>query len=74
MSGRMTALEHLTENALIAMQKADKESESVYEAFLETMQNGYGREALEMYGIDKNVLWEVLQYVYYTWIKERNEK
>lgn len=70
----MTALEHLTENALIAMQKADKESESVYEAFLETMQNGYGREALEMYGIDKNVLWEVLQYVYYTWIKERNEK
>ena len=69
----MTALEHLTENALIAMQKADEKGESVYEAFLETMKTGYGREALEMYGTDKNVLWEVLQYVYFTWIKERDD-
>lgn len=74
MSEKMTVLEHLTENALIAMQKADEESGNVYEAFLETIKNGYGREALEMYGIDKNVLWVILQYVYYTWIKERDGK
>ena len=60
----MSNLEHLIENGLVSLEK-----DMSYEEWMETMKedrNWHGNENITI----KN-LWEICQYVFYVWQKER---
>lgn len=62
----MTNCEHLIENALVSMQKAQKEDKDVYEAFQNEMNSKHNKMMLEAVSLTKKELWEIAQYIMYT--------
>ena len=63
----MTNCEHLIENALIAMQKAQNENANVRKAFIYAMESRHNRDMLDDCCISQIELWEIAQYVMYVW-------
>ena len=63
----MTNCEHLIENALMSMKKAENERADVYEAFQNEMNNDYNKAMLREVCITKKELWEIAQYIMYVY-------
>ena len=61
----MSNVEHLIENALTAMKET---SGDTYEAFMDEMGTWYNQQMLGMTSITKDELWEIAQYIVYTWL------
>lgn len=60
----MSNIEHLIENALTAMSnRGDK-----YQAFVGEMGAKHNRKMLQEVSVTKEELWEIAQYIFYTWI------
>ena len=62
----MTNIEHLLENALSAVDKAEVNGTDAYEAFLTAMNYDYNKDMLAGVSMTCGELWEVVQYVKYT--------
>ena len=62
----MTNIEHLLENALSAVDKAEVNGTDVYEAFLTAMNYDYNKDMLAGVSMTCGELWEVVQYIKYT--------
>jgi hypothetical protein len=59
----MSNIEHLIENALISMES----NEDAYEAFQQEMAKKYNRDMLKTVHITLDELWEIAQYVKYSY-------
>ena len=59
----MSNVEHLIENALVAMQGRD----DAYQAFCEAMGATYNQQMLEEVNMTEHELWMIAQYVTYVW-------
>ena len=55
----MSNVEHLIENALVAMENG----ESAYEAFNEAMDRRHNKLMLDMVSITRDELWDIAQYI-----------
>ena len=62
----MTNIEHLLENALSAVDKAEVNGTDAYEAFLTAMNYDYNKDMLAGVSMTCGELWEVVQYIKYT--------
>ena len=62
----MTNCEHLIENALMSMKKAEEKGADTYEAFQTEMSYYYNKEMLREVCVTKKELWEIAQYIMYT--------
>ena len=59
----MSNIEHLIENALIVTENCDDK----YEAFKKEMRNPKNRYMLQQVAATEQELWEIVQYLFYTW-------
>ena len=59
----MSNVEHLIENALISMES----NEDAYESFQREMSKKYNRDMLKMVHITLDELWEIAQYIKYSY-------
>ena len=62
----MTNAEHLIENALMSMKKAENKGTDVYEAFQDEMSHKHNNAMLKEVCVTKKELWEIAQYIMYT--------
>jgi len=65
----MSNLEHLIENALTATEKAE---DNKYQAFVEEMSAAYNLQMLQTTSVTEEDLWEITQYIIYTWMPSAN--
>ena len=63
----MTNCEHLIENALMSMKKAENERADTYEAFQDEMSHDYNKAMLREVCVTKKELWEIAQYIMYVY-------
>lgn len=63
----MTNCEHLIENALTSMQEAKKANMDTYKSFQDKMSLHHNKIMLDEASITKDELWEIAQYILYTW-------
>ena len=63
----MSNLEHLIENALLSGELAKVRGEDGYKAFEKAMGNIQNEELLGNVSISKETLWEIVQYIAYTY-------
>mgnify|MGYP006913123787 CR=1 FL=1 len=63
----MSNIEHLLENGLIAADKANKIGKDPREAFYQEMSALYNKCMLTVTQIKEDDLWEIVQYVLFTW-------
>ena len=61
----MSNVEHLIENALVAMQMG--KGGDTYQAFENEMAAVYNQQMLEEVWMTKDELWAIAQYIMYTW-------
>ena len=59
----MSNVEHLIENALVSMES----NKDAYESFQQEMSKKYNRDMLEMVHITLDELWEIAQYIKYSY-------
>jgi hypothetical protein len=62
----MTNCEHLIENALASITRAGQCDG--YEAFKKEMNYNYNKEMLKQVSITQDELWEIAQYILYSYI------
>lgn len=67
----MSNIEHLIENGLTAAAEAHKNGKDASEAFYHEMSMHYNENMLMSTLIKKNELWEIVQYVLFTWEVDR---
>lgn len=63
----MSNIEHLIENALIAVERARQNNESAVEAFYSEMDYEYNREMLSKVLVPVSELWEIVQYIVFSY-------
>lgn len=61
----MSSIEHLIENALTATSKSMGDA---HQAFIEEMNAMYNQQMLQDVSITMDELWEIVQYIIYTWL------
>lgn len=61
----MSSIEHLIENALTATSKS---MDNAHQAFVEEMSAMHNRLMLQDVSITMEELWEIVQYIIYTWL------
>lgn len=61
----MTNCEHLIENALMSMKKAESDGVSTYDAFQNAMNSNHNKAMLREVCVTKKELWEIAQYIMY---------
>lgn len=69
----MSNMEHLIENGLTAANEAHKNGKDAREAFYHEMSFHYNGNMLMSTQMKKEELWEIVQYVLFTWEKNENE-
>lgn len=67
----MSGIEHLIENGLIASDEANKNGKDAREAFYHEMSMPYNGNMLMSTSMTKDELWEIVQYVLFTWGNEK---
>ena len=67
----MSNIEHLIENGLTVANEAHKNGKDAREAFYHEMSMPYNENMLMSTLIKKNELWEIVQYVLFTWEVDR---
>lgn len=63
----MTNCEHLIENALTSMKRAEEKGTDVYEAFQDAMSHNHNKAMLREVCVTKKELWEIAQYIMYVY-------
>jgi len=63
----MSNIEHLIENGLTAADKANKIGRDPREAFYQEMSALYNKYMLTSTQMKEDDLWEIVQYVLFTW-------
>lgn len=67
----MSNLEHLVENGLVAADEAHKNGKDASKAFYEEMSKEHNRRMLMQTFMSVCELWEIVQYVLFTWEVDR---
>lgn len=67
----MSNMEHLVENGLTAAAEAHKNGKDASKAVFEEMSKEYNRRMLMRTLMSVYELWEIVQYVLFTWEEER---
>lgn len=63
----MSNIEHLVENGLVAADEAHKTGKDASKAFFEEMSKEHNRRMLMRTLVAVDELWEIVQYVLFTW-------
>lgn len=63
----MSNCEHLIENALVSMQRAERENTDIYKAFQDEMSWSGNKAMLDEVSMTKEELWQIAQYILYSY-------